>query len=283
MEKFYEYKASTADIAIKNGLNELGLTEEEVEIEIVKQGGIFAKAVVRITPKQVEEELVIEEEPTPGQEEAVDAEDDGTVGAEKTEENEEKKETSEEREARFAIMKEMRASGKQFLFGLATNMGVDVTVDGKIREDEICFFIGGADAKNFIGFKGETLEAVQTVLSQYLNKDREDRIRVIVDADFYRERRRKTLTALAKKLAQQAYDQHREISLEPMNSYERRIIHSALANSTEATTRSDGEGRGRHIVIVPKNGTMSYGNASSSFRKKGPTKTKSFGYNKRKF
>ena len=280
MENYYEYKASSAEIAIKNGLTELGLTEEDVTIEVVKQGGIFAKAVVRITPKQAVEAEEAEEV----KEETVEATaEEETPIAEEGEEKTERKETSDEREARFAMMKEMRANGKQFLFGMAEKMGVDITVDGKVREEEICFYIGGADAKAFIGYKGETLEAVQTVVSQYLNQDKEERVRVIVDADFYRERRRKTLTALAKRLAQQAFDQHREISLEPMNSYERRIIHSALANSTEATTRSDGEGKARHIVIVPLNGTMSYGNASSSFRKKGPTKTKSFGYNKRRF
>ena len=68
-----------------------------------------------------------------------------------------------------------------------------------------------------------------------------------------------------------------------MNSYERRIIHSALTGSDDATTRSDGEGKYRHVVIVPKSGTMSYGNASSDFRRKGPQKTKSFGYNKKRF
>lgn len=277
MEKYYEFKASSSELAIKNGLAELGLTEDEVEIEVVKQGGIFAKAVVHITPKTIEEEIV---------EEKVEIVEETTFETEEGEEKEEKaekKETDEEREERFRIMKEMRAAGKEFLFGLAEKMGADITIDGKVREDEVCFYIGGADAKTFIGYKGETLEAVQTVVGQYLNKDKEERVRVIVDADFYRERRRKTLTALAKKLAQQAYNQHREISLEPMNSYERRIIHAALSGSTEATTRSDGEGKGRHVVIVPLNGTMSYGNASSTFRKKGPTKTKSFGYNKRRF
>lgn len=280
MEKFYEFKASTSELAIKNGLAELELTEEDVEIEVVKQGGIFAKAVVRITPKQQAEES--QEESVEEVEEVV-TETAEITETEEPEATEERKETDEEREERFRVMKEMRSTGKDFLFGLAERMGANITIDGKVREDELCFYIGGDDAKMFIGFKGETLESVQTVLSQYLNKGKEERVRVVVDADFYRERRRKTLTSLARKLAQQAFNQHREISLEPMNSYERRIIHSALANSTEATTRSDGEGKARHIVIVPLNGTMSYGNASSSFRKKGPTKTKSFGYNKRRF
>ena len=177
----------------------------------------------------------------------------------------------------------MLEKGLVFVETTAKMMGLNVTVEGKVRREEVCIYVAGDDAKGVIGRKGETLEALQSLTSAYLNKDREERIRVIVDADFYRERRKKTLTALAKKLAKQAFDQHKEIALEPMNSYERRILHAALANSNEATTRSDGEGKDRHVVIVPKNGVMSYGNTSSQFRKKGPSKTKSYGYNKRKF
>ncbi len=277
MEKYYEFKASTADNAIRNGLAELGLTEEEVDIEVVSNGGIFSRAVVRISPKIVEEQVVSTE--------TADT-------AEETEETDEREEikteekpvlTEEEREERFRKNKELREKGKEFIAEIARLTGANVTIEGKVREDEVCLYIGGDDAKNFIGYKGETLEAMQTLVSHFLNKDETgERTRIVLDADFYRERRKKTLTALAKKLARQAYNQHREISLEPMNSYERRIIHAALTNSDEASTRSDGEGKARHIVIVPKSAMMSYGN-SSDFRKKGPQKTKSFGYNKRRF
>lgn len=277
MEKYYEFKASTADNAIRNGLAELGLTEEEVDIEVVSNGGIFSRAVVRISPKIVEEQVAsTETADTP----------------EETEETDEREEikteekpvlTEEEREERFRKNKELREKGKEFIAEIARLTGANVTIEGKVREDEVCLYIGGDDAKNFIGYKGETLEAMQTLVSHFLNKDETgERTRIVLDADFYRERRKKTLTALAKKLARQAYNQHREISLEPMNSYERRIIHAALTNSDEASTRSDGEGKARHIVIVPKSAMMSYGN-SSDFRKKGPQKTKSFGYNKRRF
>lgn len=303
MSKNNEFKASTVELAKKNGLAELGLTEDEANIEVLATGGIFSKAVVRITPKvEAEAEInsqlaepeteVIAEPEVSGNEVSCEEEETEKTLEEKeisepesqlNEEEKEKELTPEEKEARFAIMKSMREDGKTFVKQTAVLMGANVNVEGKIREDEVCFYISGEDARMFIGYKGETLEAMQTLVSHYLNKDREDRIRVIVDADFYRERRKKTLIALAKKLAKQAYNQHREISLEPMNSYERRIIHFALQNSYDATTRSDGEGKYRHVVIVPKSPIMSYGNTSSEFRKKGPTKTKSFGYNKRKF
>lgn len=306
MGKNNEFKASTVELAKKNGLAELGLTEEEANIEVLATGGIFAKALVRITPKIKEEISVFEQTENPQiaenseeneiaettdlseeytEEVAIETsfEEAQAVVSESESEKQEKVLSPEEKEARFALMKEMRENGKAFVKQTAFLMGANVNVEGKVREDEVCFYISGEDARMFIGYKGETLEAMQTLVSHYLNKDREDRIRIIVDADFYRERRKKTLIALAKKLAKQAYNQHREISLEPMNSYERRIIHFALQNSYDATTRSDGEGKYRHIVIVPKSPIMSYGNTSSEFRKKGPSKTKSFGYNKRKF
>lgn len=283
-----EFKASTIELATKNGLEEMGLTEEEAEIEVLARGGIFSKAIVRITPKEKEQmdETLSESEEVEEINSAVSEELTETAEAEKSlsedkkEESEENVETPEEREARFEAMKSFREPGKTFISDVANLVGANITVECKIKEDEVCFYIGGEDARTFIGYKGETLEATQTLLGQYLNAGRENRIRVIVDADFYRERRKRTLIALAKKLAKQAYNQHREIALEPMNSYERRIIHSALQNSYDATTRSDGEGKARHIVIVPKSGLMTYGN-SSDFKKKGPSRTRSFGYKKR--
>ena len=291
MGKSNEFKASTVELATKNGLEEMGLSAEEAEIEVLARGGIFSKAIVRITPKAKEEtidDVSAESEDAEAIETAVseeiaeETEEDKGLTEEKKAESEETAETPEEREARFQAMKSFREPGKTFISEVANLMGANITVECKIKEDEVCFYIGGEDARMFIGYKGETLEATQTLLGQYLNSGRENRIRVIVDADFYRERRKRTLVALAKKLAKQAYNQHKEIALEPMNSYERRIIHSALQNSYDATTRSDGEGKARHVVIVPKSGLMTYGN-SSDFKKKGPTKTKSFGYNKKRF
>ena len=283
MEQVYEFKASSVELATKKGLEELGLTEEEAEIEVVSAGGIFAKALVRITPKkQVEAEEIEEEaEELPAMEESED-EAEETEEEGKPERRRERVRRDREPDEAYLMKKEMREKGKEFVKEMVRLMGYDVEVEGKIHEDEVCLYLTGEDAKNLIGHKGETLEALQTVADRYLNKGKEERVRVVLDAAFYRERRRKTLTGLAKKLAEQAYRQKREISLEPMNSYERRIIHAALANSEEATTRSEGEGKYRHVVIVPNVPVMSYGN-SSEFRKKGPAKTKSYGYEKRKF
>ncbi len=266
----YEFKASNVESAKKKGLESLGLSEEQVDIEVVATGGIFAKAVVRITPKEneLENEQIVEsavvEEAAPIKKSEVKVEE-------------------EQETVSYETLKEKLEEGKAFFGGLLKAAGGSDNFEAKIRDGELCYYIGGEDAKRFIGYKGETLEAVQVLVSHFINQKNEGpHISVIVDADFYRERRKKTLVAMARRLATQAFKTHKEIALEHMNSYERRIIHTALQNSYEAETRSEGEGSERHVVIVPKNGQMSYG-TDTSFRRKGPSRTKSYGYEKRKF
>ncbi len=265
MEKqSYEFKASNVDAAKKKGLESLNLTEDQVDIEVIATGGIFSKAVVRITPKEDLAEVPELSET-----------------AEATEETETA--VPEKGQVSYETLKEKLEEGRQFFAGLMKAAGASDKFEAKIRDDELCFYIGSEDAKRFIGYKGETLEAIQVLTSHYINQKNEGpHISVIVDADFYRERRKKTLIAMARRLASQAFKTHKEIALEPMNSYERRIIHTALQNSYEAETRSEGEGSERHVIIVPKSGQMSYG-TDSSFRRKGPSRTKSYGYEKRKF
>ena len=285
--KEFEFKGSTVEAAIEKGLKKLGITREEAEIEVLNGEGIFMKASVRVTPitkEETVEEVEVKDEVTEAVTETAENEE-----AEKTENNEsgEKRERRDRRNRdnnrrpreRVDYFTEEKEKGKEYIGVIASYFSDKARIDAKSYPDEICFYIGGDDAKIFIGHRGETLDAIQYLTSQYINSARSDdnHVRVTVDADFYRERRKRVLTALAKKLAAQAYNEKREISLEPMNSYERRIIHSVLQNSYEATTRSEGEGKDRHVVIVPKCEVMTYGNVSSEFRKKGPGRTKTYG------
>jgi len=287
--KEFEFKGSTVEAAIEKGLKKLGLKREEAGIEVLNEEGVFSKATVRVVPLIKEENEVTEtaEEITDGTEENVTEEIGENVsdGEEETEEAPHRRENggrgrrNERPRERIDYFPEEKEKGKEYLGVIASYISDKARIDAKSFEDEICFYIGGEDAKNFIGHRGETLDAIQYLTSQYLNKDRteDNHVRVTVDADFYRERRKRILTSLAKKAAAQAYEQRREIALEPMNSYERRIVHSALQNSDEATTRSEGDGKNRHVVVVPKCEVMTYGNVNSEFRKKGPSKMKTYG------
>ena len=112
--------------------------------------------------------------------------------------------------------------------------------------------ITGEDSGTAIGYRGESLDAIQYLVLTYLNQEKSDIKKVVVDSENYREKRRETLTALALRLAEKAHRTCRKIELEPMNPFERRVIHSALAESEIAETVSEGEDISRHVVIVPK-------------------------------
>lgn len=174
-----------------------------------------------------------------------------------------------------------------FLKGVATNLNCDVEIEVEEREEGVFFTIVGKDASRLIGHRGESLDALQTMATALAEDN--DVKRIYVDAENYRDKRRSTLTKLALRLAEKAHKTGRKQSLEPMNPYERRIIHFALAESEYAETVSEGEGKERHVVIVPKNYTepvavsssieIQYG--KSDFSRTGFGKTRSFGKKRR--
>ena len=107
------------------------------------------------------------------------------------------------------------------------------------------------DSSKLIGKRGESLDAIQALASAYANTFNKDYKKVVVNCENYRERREETLVKLAHKLEEKATEMRREVQLEPMNPFERRIIHTALAESETVTTRSDGKDPNRYVVIVP--------------------------------
>ncbi len=111
--------------------------------------------------------------------------------------------------------------------------------------------LDGADSSAIIGYRGEVLDAIQTLAGAAANINRKDYKKVVVDCENYRNKRTDTLVKLAKRLEEKATEIKREVILEPMSPYERRIIHTALAESATVTTRSDGKEPNRYVVIVP--------------------------------
>ena len=110
----------------------------------------------------------------------------------------------------------------------------------------------GEDTGELIGKKGQTLDAVQYILSIIVNKDQDSYFRVKLDTNNYRERRQKTLENLARNMAAKVKKTHRKVTLEPMNPYERRVIHAYLQSDKLVTTKSEGEEPNRRIVIYYK-------------------------------
>ena len=143
---------------------------------------------------------------------------------------------------------------EEYLDALFKAMKIETVVELKYDEDEKTMDINltGEDMGILIGKRGQTLDALQYLISLYVNKESEDYIRVKLDTENYRARRKETLEQLAKNIAIKVKRYRKSMSLEPMNTYERRIIHSALQNDKYVTTRSDGEEPNRHIIVELK-------------------------------
>lgn len=134
----------------------------------------------------------------------------------------------------------------------AMKMTVVVNAEYKEEEKELTIDLSGDDMGVLIGKRGQTLDSLQYLVSLVVNKDSEEYIRVKVDTENYRKRRQETLENLAKNIAFKVKRTKRTVSLEPMNPYERRIIHSALQNDKFVTTHSEGEEPFRHVVVTMK-------------------------------
>ena len=132
------------------------------------------------------------------------------------------------------------------------NMEVSITAVYNAEEKEMNINMEGTDMGILIGKRGQTLDSLQYLVSLVVNKKRDDYIRVKLDTENYRERRKETLETLAKNIAYKVKRTKRAVSLEPMNPYERRIIHAALQNDKYVVTRSDGEEPFRHVIISLK-------------------------------
>lgn len=142
----------------------------------------------------------------------------------------------------------------EFLSRVLKAMSLEATVKIDYNEDEkeMDIELVGEDMGLLIGKRGATLDSLQYLASLVANKEAGEYIRVKLDTENYRERRKKTLENLAKNMAFKVKRTRRSVSLEPMNPYERRVIHSALQNDKYVTTHSEGEEPFRHVVITMK-------------------------------
>lgn len=156
--------------------------------------------------------------------------------------------------AKVLVWKKLTDSGRavEFLKTLFEMINVPVVTEVTRDDDKICINLTSTNSQFLIGYRGELLDALQCLAGAVANIGREDYKRVVVDCEEYRDKRENTLNELAEKLANKAVRTGRKIQLEPMNPFERRIIHSALADSEIATTESEGEEPARYIVIIPK-------------------------------
>ena len=152
------------------------------------------------------------------------------------------------------VKSSIQDTARDFLKDVFEAMDMTVVVDVKYDEIENSMEIelSGDDMGVLIGKRGQTLDSLQYLVSLVVNKNVENYIRVKVDTENYRQRRKETLENLAKNISYKVKRTKRPVSLEPMNPYERRIIHSALQNDKYVTTHSEGDEPFRHVVVVLK-------------------------------
>lgn len=137
------------------------------------------------------------------------------------------------------------------IFGaMKMEVKIDITIDNE--EDTVNINLSGEDMGVLIGKRGQTLDSLQYLVSLVANKESEKYFRVKLDTENYRERRKETLESLAKNIAYRVKRTRKPVSLEPMNPYERRIIHSTLQNDKYVSTKSEGEEPFRHVVVFMK-------------------------------
>lgn len=247
MSKEFIATGKTVDDAIEAGLQELGCGRTDVTIEILEQAskGILGfighkDAKVKLTViDEMSEELSFEAK-APVKKEKPAAE-------KKTEVKE------PEKKAATAQPSEDDEKAKQllgdFVLQLMQKMDIDAKVDVSIADSRITVDISGENMGIIIGRRGETLDAVQHVSQLYINKTCEKFYKVIVDTEDYRAKREEALKNLAQGLAKKVLKTRKEIALEPMKAYERRIIHTALQGYNKIVTHSVGVEPNRRLVV----------------------------------
>ena len=249
--EFMEFEAKSLQDAITNACQHFIVASDKLEYEVVEEGstgflGIGSKnAKIKARVKEGSEDEFL-----------LDSEENNTVSVkEEPKTKEEKKETKAEEKKKINVNpKEIEDKSVTFLKDVLHAMDIPAVVEAEYNEEEQSLDINliGEDMGILIGKRGQTLDSLQYLVSLVVNKDVNGYIRVKVDTENYRSRRKETLENLAKRIARKVKETHRSVSLEPMNPYERRIIHSALQNDKYVTTHSEGEEPYRKVVVTLK-------------------------------
>ncbi len=157
--------------------------------------------------------------------------------------------------------------GVEFLESVFQEMGIEAQIEASYNEVDECVDvnISGENMGILIGKRGQTLDSLQYLTSLVMNKHCEEYVRVKLDTENYRERRKETLEILAKNIAYKVKRTKKPVSLEPMNPYERRIIHSALQSDKYVYTKSEGEDPYRHVVVMLRKEKRYYDNNRKSY------------------
>lgn len=266
--------AKTVDDAITEALIQLGVTSDRLEYEVIEKGsagflGIGMKQAViearrKPEPKEEKVEEPVVEEPVKAEPKKVETVQSQKAAAEKKADEPQKAafEKAVEKEVKEEVKKETKLVEVQpqtieavedFLKNTMKAMDMEVELKTEIDQDgALCVDMSGEHMGILIGKRGQTLDSLQYLANRVANKHQEGYVRVKLDTENYRARREETLRHLAKNIAHKVKRNRRPVALEPMNPYERRIIHSALQSDPYVMTHSEGEEPFRKVVITLK-------------------------------
>ncbi len=237
MLKTLEKSGKTEEAAIAAALEELGLDRDDVSVEIVERAksgflGIGASpAVIRVQYEAADEET--EQEAAPAEPQAPAAEPEASVEP-----------------AAPVDEPESYARIRTFVSGLLEHMGIQAQIDITARDNGgVNVNLSGSGMGAVIGRRGETLDAIQHLTNYAVNRGSDKHMHISVDAESYRAKREESLVRLAEKMAAKAVKYKRSMALEPMNSYERHVIHTALQDYEGVTTSSTGTEPNRRVVV----------------------------------
>lgn len=216
--EYVEFTGKTVEEAIESGLKSLGLTREQADIRVLEEGKkkLFGSVKARVEIAALESETAT----------AAEENTRGMTDGERT---------------------------VVFLEGLFKMLNITACTELVSEGEKVEINVTAANSTAVIGKRGATLDAIQTLAGAVANTGRDEYKRVVVDCENYRENREATLNKLALNLAEKAKRLGRKVKLEPMNPYERRIIHSALSEVEGVKTESEGKEPNRYIVVVPDN------------------------------
>ena len=255
--KFIDMTGKTEDEAIAKALAELGLDRDDVSVEILERAksGFFgigaSPAKVRVTYGLEEEEVAEKEQPKAAEEKI-----------EKSAPKADKRKSEKKSEKRTEVKAESVDYGAPcddekareitaFLQGLLQHMNSEASI--KVYMDEegrYKVILEGEKLGQLIGRRGETLDAIQQLTNYSVNRGNDKRVRVHVDAENYRLKREQSLEHLAEKVAAKVLKYRRNVTLEPMNAYERHVIHTALQDVEGVTTYSMGTEPNRRVIVA---------------------------------
>lgn len=252
--------------AVKLALMDLKVSREEVEVTVLEEPskgffGIGSKlAKVRVEKKKIEEEKPqLDAQPEKKEHKETKSPKKHKAKKERKEaEKSEKKDVQKENSLNIEVVNKEELkdieehAALDFLKDITGKMGLSLNLKAKVGENVVYVEMDGKDSGTVIGKRGQTLDAIQYLTSLVINKDSEKYVKVVVDAENYRAKRQKTLEQLANRLAAKVIKTKKYVRLEPMNPYERKVIHATLQQNPNITTRSEGEEPYRRVIIELK-------------------------------